>query len=140
MAVLAMPTGIEPGTGKFIYFLGANDFVLPGLFAKMKASLTQTRTPDFGPAWSGGGRKRQIHPHASLAGGIAVGPFFSAEECRHMMMSIGNWLTGQTTVYRREALIEAGGFDASLKALNDLLAAHVVASRYGAVFSPSRWV
>ena len=129
--------GLSLGTGKFIYFLGANDFVLPGLFAKMKASLTQN--PDAG-LWSGmvwlvdeNGKYIRMHPSPVVS---QLDRFFSAEECRHMMMSIGNWLTGQTTVYRREALIEAGGFDASLKALNDLLAAHVVASRYGAVFSP----
>jgi hypothetical protein len=62
--------------------------------------------------------------------------YFEPETCRRMMCGLGNWLTGQTTVYRREALLEVGGFDPSLKALNDLLTAHVVASRYGAAFSP----
>jgi hypothetical protein len=54
-----------------------------------------------------------------------------------MMSSIGNWLTGQTTIYLRKALVEVGGFDPSLKALTDLMSAQVVASRYGASFSPS---
>ena len=54
-----------------------------------------------------------------------------------MMSSIGNWMTGQTTIYLREALVEVGGFDPSLKALTDLMSAQVVASRYGASFSPS---
>lgn len=129
--------GLSLGTGKYIYFLGANDFVLPGLFAKMKASLTQN--PDAG-LWSGmvwlvdeSGKYIRMHPSPVVS---QSDHFFPAEECRHMMMSTGNWLTGQTTVYRREALIEAGGFDVSLKGLCDLLAAQVVASRYGAAFSP----
>lgn len=130
--------GLRLATGKFIYFLGANDYVLPGLFREMKASLE--RCPDAG-LWSAmvwlvdeEGRYIRMHPSPVVALGRA---FFPPADCRRMMVSIGNWLTGQTTVYRREALLEAGGFDPSLRALCDLLAAHVVASRYGAAFSPT---
>lgn len=129
--------GLRLSRSKFVYFLGANDFILPGLIAKIKESLTAY--PDAGlwsaMVWLVDENDQYIRMHPSPV----VSPsdcFFTAEECRGMMISIGNWLTGQTTVYRREALIEAGGFDASLKALCDLLAAHVVASRYGAAFSP----
>jgi glycosyltransferase involved in cell wall biosynthesis len=129
--------GLSLAKGKFIFFLGANDFLLPGIFRRIKKSLDQH--PNAG-LWSAmvwlvdeNGDYIRMHPSSVLS---QSDKFFSAETCRHIMMSNGNWLTGQTTVYRREALIEAGGFDASLMALNDLLAAHVVASRYGAAFSP----
>jgi hypothetical protein len=75
-----------------------------------------------------------MHPSPVVALGDA---YFPPEKCRRMVRNLGNWLTGQTTVYRREALLEAGGFDPALKGLNDLLAAQVVASRYGAAFSPA---
>lgn len=130
--------GLSLATSKFVYFLGANDFILPGLLAKIKESLTTY--PDAG-LWSAmvwlvdeDDSYIRMHPSPVVS---SSDRFFTPEECRSMMVSIGNWLTGQTTVYRREALIEAGGFDASLKALCDLLAAHVVASRYGAAFSPN---
>ena len=129
--------GLGLARGKFVYFLGANDFVLPGLFARIKAGLTAH--PNAG-LWSAmvwlvdeDDNFIRMHPSPVIS---QSDRFFSPAQCRGMMMSIGNWLTGQTTVYRREALIEAGGFDGSLRALCDLLAAHVVASRYGAAFCP----
>jgi glycosyltransferase involved in cell wall biosynthesis len=129
--------GLSLAKSKFVYFLGANDFVLPGFFAKIKTGLTMF--PHAG-LWSAmvwladeDGNYIRMHPSPVVA---LWDRLFSPVECRKMMLSIGNWLTGQTTVYRREALVEAGGFDASLKALCDLLAAHVVASRYGAAYLP----
>ena len=130
--------GLRLATGKFIYFLGANDYVLPGLFRRVKESLE--RYPNSG-LWSAmvwlvdeEGRYIRMHPSPVVS---LRDTWFTPAECRSMMVSLGNWLTGQTTVYRREALLEAGGFDPALKALCDLLAAHVVASRYGAAFSPA---
>jgi hypothetical protein len=75
----------------------------------------------------------RMHPSAVVA---LADRYFGGKECRDMVRVFGSWLTGQTTVYRREALIEAGALDPSLKGLNDLLAALVVASRYGAAYSP----
>lgn len=130
--------GLRLATGKFIYFLGANDFVLPGLFRRMKQALEAN--PDAGlwsaMVWLVDEEDRYIRMHPSPVVALSDA-FFAPPDCRRMMISLGNWLTGQTTVYRREALLEAGGFDPSLRALCDLLAAHVVASRYGAAFSPA---
>ena len=119
-------------------FMGANDFILPGHFSRMKACLE--KFPDAG-LWSAmiwmvdeQDRYLRMHPSAVIALSDA---FFSGPACRRMVRRFGNWLTGQTTVYRREALLEAGALDPSLKGLNDLLAALVVASRYGAAFSPA---
>ena len=129
--------GLRLAKSKFIYFLGANDYVLPGLFRKVKESLE--RYPDAG-LWSAmvwlvneEGEYIRMHPSPVVS---LRDTFFTPEQCRSMMASLGNWLTGQTTVYRREALLETGGFDPNLRALCDLMAAHVVASRYGAAFSP----
>lgn len=130
--------GLTRVRSKFVFFLGANDLVLPGHFARVKACLE--RYPRAG-LWSAmvwlmdeQDRYLRMHPSPVVALGDA---YFAPGQCRRMVHNLGNWLTGQTTVYRREALIEAGGFDATLKGLNDLLAAQVVASRYGAAFSPA---
>lgn len=129
--------GLRLARSKFVYFLGANDFVLPGFFARIKAGLTMFPHTGLWSAmvWLADEDGNYIRMHPSPVVSLSD-RFFQPTDCRDMMRSIGNWLTGQTTVYRREALIEAGGFDASLRALCDLLAAHVVASRYGAAFSP----
>lgn len=130
--------GLSLARGKFVYFLGANDFILPGFFRKVKECLQNHSGAGLFSAmvWfvDEDGRYLRMHPSPVLA---LEDKFLPAERCRDIMATKGSWLTGQTTVYRREALIEAGGFSSSLKGLCDLLAAQVVASRYGAVFSPS---
>jgi glycosyltransferase involved in cell wall biosynthesis len=130
--------GLRMAKGKFLLFMGANDFVLPGHFARMKACLE--RFPHAGlwsaMVWLCDEQDRYIRMHPSPV--VALGDtYFSGEQCRRMVRGFGGWLTGQTTVYRREALLEAGALDPSLKGLNDLLAALVVASRYGAAYSPA---
>jgi cellulose synthase/poly-beta-1,6-N-acetylglucosamine synthase-like glycosyltransferase len=130
--------GLSLATSKFVYFLGANDLILPGLFRKMKECLEQHPEAGLfsGMVWlvNEDGNYLRMHPSPVLS---LQDTFIPARRCRDIMASKGSWLTGQTTVYRREALLEAGGFSASLKGLCDLLAAQVVASRYGAAFSPS---
>jgi glycosyltransferase involved in cell wall biosynthesis len=129
--------GLRMAKCKFLLFMGANDFILPGHFARMKACLE--RFPHAGlwsaMVWLCDEEDRYIRMHPSPVVALRD-TYFSGEQCRAMVRDFGGWLTGQTTVYRREALLEAGALDPSLKGLNDLLAALVVASRYGAAFSP----
>jgi glycosyltransferase involved in cell wall biosynthesis len=130
--------GLGMATGKYVLFMGANDFILPGHFARMKAALQ--RFPHAGlwsaMVWLVDEEDRYIRMHPSPV--VALKDrYFTGEECRRMVRDFGGWLTGQTTVYRREALLESGALDPSLKGLNDLLAALVIASRYGAAFSPA---
>lgn len=129
--------GLRLAKSKFVLFMGANDYILPGHFSRMKACLEKFPSAGLWSAmvWLVDEQDRYIRMHPSAV--IALSDaFFSGQQCRQMVRDFGNWLTGQTTVYRREALLEAGALDPSLKGLNDLLAAQVVASRYGAAFSP----
>ena len=129
--------GLGIAKGRFVFFLGANDFIMPGLFARAQECLSRF------PAglWSGMVRVVdeqdnfiRIHPSPVIS---LVDKYYSPKRCQDMMCNMGNWMTGQTTIYLRDALVEVGGFDPSLKALTDLMAAQVVASRYGASFSPT---
>jgi hypothetical protein len=49
---------------------------------------------------------------------------------------VGNWFTGNTSLYRREALIAIGGFPGQLTAYADSFVAQVLALRHGACFVP----
>jgi cellulose synthase/poly-beta-1,6-N-acetylglucosamine synthase-like glycosyltransferase len=130
--------GLHTATGKFVYFLGANDLILPGLFRKVKESLETN--PDAGlfsaMVWLMDEQGKYLRMHSSPVLSLSD-TFIPPNACRKIMSSQGSWLTGQTTVYRREALVAAGGFDATLGGLCDLMAAQVVASRYGAAYSPT---
>lgn len=129
--------GLSLAKSKYVYFLGANDMVLPGLFERARSCLERMPAGIWsGMVWLMDEEDRYIRMHPSPV--IALrDSYYTPEACRAMMCGLGNWLTGQTTIYRREALVEAGGFDPKLKGLCDLLAAHVVTSRYGAAYSPA---
>ena len=130
--------GLSMATSKFVFFLGANDLILPGFFLKVKKSLEVNPHAGLFSAmvWlmDEQGNYLRIHPSPVLS---LSDTFIPPDLCRKIMANQGSWLTGQTTVYRREALVAAGGFDATLGGLCDLLAAQVVASRYGAAYSPT---
>jgi glycosyltransferase involved in cell wall biosynthesis len=130
--------GLRLARSKFVLFMGANDFILPGHFARMKTCLERYPRAGLWSAmvWLVDEEDRYLRMHPSPV--VALGDhYFTGAQCRRMVRDFGSWLTGQTTVYRREALLESGALDPSLKGLNDLLAALVVASRYGAAFSPA---
>lgn len=124
-------------SAKYVYFLGANDFVLPGMFAAAKNCLE--RHPQAGiwsaMIWLVDEDDRFLRVHRSPVIGLGDA-FVAPEKVPDLMRRHGNWLTGQTTVYLRDALIEAGGFRPELRALTDLFSAHVVATRHGACFTP----
>ena len=129
--------GLGYATCRYVYFLGANDFILPGMFAATRACLE--RFPDAGiwsaMIWLVDEDDRFLRVHRSPVISLRD-TFVPPEGVRALVRRHGNWLTGQTTTYRREALLAAGGFRPELRALTDLFAAHVVASRHGASFTP----
>lgn len=129
--------GLALATGRFVHFLGANDFVLPGLYAAARSALS--KCPETG-IWSAmvwavdeEDRFLRIHPSPVLS---CRGTYLSPGEVRKLIYRFGNWLTGQSTIYRRDALVKQGGFNPNLRALTDLISAHVLASRHGAYFQP----
>jgi hypothetical protein len=62
---------------------------------------------------------------------------FTPEQCVRLAWRYGNWFTGTTLTYRRDALERAGGFDPAYKGLSDLLTALIVASHEGVAYSPA---
>lgn len=133
----AVAAGLKQVTTDYVLFLSANDFVLPGIFAKAREGFS--RAPEAGlwsaMAWLVNEDDAVIRLHMSPV--VAVGDtVFSADECARLAYRVGNWFTGSTLIYRREAFNSIGGFDHAYGALTDLITAWAVASRYGAAYSP----
>jgi hypothetical protein len=129
--------GFEQTRCDYVLSLSANDLVLPGIFAHAKTCLA--RSPGLG-IWSAlayfvdeADRVVAPHPCAVISQRESV---FSAEKCRRMAYTIGNWFTGPTMIFNREAFLEAGGFDTAYKGLADWITGLVLASKYGAAFTP----
>ena len=133
----ALNEGLRRTRCDYVLFLAANDFVLPGIFARAKSCIT--RAPGVGlwsaMAWRVDEEDRtvRLHPSAVVALDDAA---FSPEQCVKLAYRFGNWFTGTTLIYRRDALEAVGGFDPAYGAPSDLITALVVASLHGAAYSP----
>lgn len=133
----ALNEGLRRTQSDYVLFLASNDFVLPGIFARAKACLS--KSPGVG-LWSAMSwlvdeedRPIRLHPSAVVALRDA---FFPPERCVKLAYRFGNWFTGSTLIYNRETLRAAGGIDPAYGAPADLITALVVASRWGAAYSP----
>lgn len=133
----AMAQGLKHARSEYVLFLASNDFVLPGIFARAKHCIA--RAPGVG-LWSAmawmvdeSDRPIRLHPSPVVSVSDAV---LSPQRCIELAHRLGNWFTGTSLIYRREALDEAGRFNEAYMGLSDLVTALIVASRHGAAFSP----
>jgi hypothetical protein len=133
----ALDEGLKITRSEYVLFLSANDFVLPGIFARARACLA--RYPGAG-VWSAMGwlvdeEDRLIR--LDLSPVIALrDAYFSPAQCVRLAHRFGNWFIGPTLIYHRDTLEAAGRFDPAYMGWSDLLTALIVASRRGAAYSP----
>jgi glycosyltransferase involved in cell wall biosynthesis len=129
--------GLEFARSEYVLFLSANDFVMPGLFARARSCLA--RHPGAG-LWSAMGwlvdeDDQLIRLHVSPVLSLHDA-YVTAERCSRLAYRLGNWFVGATLIYHRDTLEAVGKFDPAYMGLADLLTALIVASRRGAAYSP----
>jgi hypothetical protein len=131
----ALNVGLREARSKYVLFLSSNDFILPDLLARAADCVKSIATVGVWSAMTWVVEEHRgywLYPSPVIARKDA---FFSPAACRRLAYRFGNWFT--TMVFNRAALLEIGGFDKSLEGLTDLFAGLVLASRYGAAFSPA---
>jgi hypothetical protein len=62
--------------------------------------------------------------------------YLPPQECARVLPQHGPWIAGNTAIYRRAALMEAGGFRQELGANCDWFAMQLIVLRHGACFIP----
>lgn len=124
---------LHEATAEYIHFVAADDFLLPGFYAKAMRLLsahpsaglcasktyqlmggTQMTLPVLDTAWG-------FSPQYLAPGG---------------MTPPNGYIYGNTVVIKREALIAAGGYRAELRWYSDWFANCIVALRHGMCFEP----
>src|SRR6266702_6652182 len=133
----ALDKGLEASRSEYVLFLSANDFVMPGMFARARSCLA--RHPGAG-LWSAMGwlvdeDDRLIRLHVSPVLSLRDA-YVPPERCARLAYRLGNWFVGATLIYHRDTLEAVGKFDPAYMGLADLVTAMIVASRRGAVYSP----
>jgi glycosyltransferase involved in cell wall biosynthesis len=137
-AVPALARGLAAASGRYVYFAAADDYVMPGFFARALDLL-------------------QSHPAAGLFCGEALlvdgvtnravgmrppvrplhrAGFIDPAGTRALLARIDNWILTGSAVFRRDAVIALGGLDERLGSFADGYLARKVALTHGFCFAP----
>ena len=129
--------GVQQAVGDYVSIQPCDDIISPGLFEKSMNLLAHH--PEAGLCSSLTGVINEKGEYQ----GLLYMPFSCRTECFLAPMKAlailrrhGNWLHGNTVVYRRCALIEAGGFIQQLGPDADAFINQVLALKHGACFIP----
>ncbi len=124
--------------GDFVLGAAADDQVLPGLLEKSMGLLALHPEAGLCSALS-----LLIDEEGTTTGEYHTPPTISRAPCYlspaqvcSTLRRYGDWFTGNTTIYRRDALLEIGGFLPELRSFCDGFASRVLALGWGACFIP----
>jgi glycosyltransferase involved in cell wall biosynthesis len=128
--------GMEQATGDFIYFPGADDVLLPGLFEKSMKMLAEH--PEAGACCGIGDWRESATGWRWFVGvGLADRPtYFSPDELVRLDRAGKLFIATNTVMARRTSLLEAGRYNGDLKWHADWFIVHVAAFRGGLCYVP----
>jgi glycosyltransferase involved in cell wall biosynthesis len=141
----ALIRGLEAAGGRYVYFAASDDWVMPGFFTLAIETLEQN--PELG-LFCGEAVLRDGETNEPFAIRPAVrpvshaGPVRPDEACR-LLRRTDNWILTGSSVFRRDAVIMAGGFDQRLGAFADGMLARKIALSSGFYYAPqvvATWV
>lgn len=122
---------------ELVCFASSNDMILPGMFAHARSMLGQ-----YPEAGLSSARVRYMsldgEPQEVMASPMPLdhAGYLPPEIARRLLFAQGEWVIGNTTIYRTSALRQAGGFLPQLYGACDGFAATLIAARHGACFVP----
>ena len=123
--------------GTHLHFAAADDVVLPGLYARSMAQLALNPTAGLCSTLS-----LTMSASGNLQGVLKTpvvlrrDGFIPAGAVLGVLRRHGSWFMGNTTIVRRAALLEAGGFRPELGPYCDGFVYPAIALRHGACFIP----
>jgi len=133
--------GVAQTTGDYLFFPGADDCVLPGLFEKSITLLAQYPNAGLCSSLAGviaanGSDRGLLHTPVALN----QPGYLSPDQAREFFVRYGNWVVAYSAIYRRAAYMEIGGHDPRLGPSSEAPLNLVLPLRYGACFIPEKLV
>jgi glycosyltransferase involved in cell wall biosynthesis len=143
--IATLQLGLRKARGTHLYFAASDDWVFPGFFDLALRRLAEN--PGLGlfcgeAVLIDGRNNRPFAVRPAVRPRMSAGPL-DAENVAKRLRTADNWIHTGSTVFRREAVEWAGGFDARLTSAADGLMARKIALRYGIYFEPkivAAWV
>jgi glycosyltransferase involved in cell wall biosynthesis len=136
--VPTLQRGLEAASGEYVYFAAADDWVLPGFF-----ELSQRRLGEAADLGLFCGEAVLVDARTDRPFSLrpAVRPRMRAgriepDRVAHLLRSTDNWILTGSSIFRRECVLWAGGFDARLGSFADGIMARKIALKFGFFFEP----
>jgi glycosyltransferase involved in cell wall biosynthesis len=133
--LVSIKKALDAASGSYIYCGSADDFVLPSLFEKSMASLIQH--PEAGLCFSDPvifSSETYVMRESRL--GLSPSPcYFPPKVLTRVLM--GKSIAGHTSIMKRSAFDEAGGFIPDLEWHADWFVTLVISFRHGACYVPA---
>lgn len=132
----AINRGIAEAKGTYVVVTAADDLVLPDFLHKSVDILSNHRDAGFcfsDPSFLTADGSRTWHHSLGLS---ETARYFAPDEIENMFRYAAFTFPTNAIVFRREALLESGGFNSELKWHADWFIAHVLACRHGACYVP----
>jgi len=134
-----MNDGLRISRGTIIHFAAADDLFYPTLYEKGMSLLTAHPGAGFFSACSdlidAAGRNLDA-PMPALGFSSRQPEFLTPDAVRPLLLSHDGWFMGNTALFRRDCLIDEGGFPEELLSYADGYMCRLLALKYGACFSP----
>lgn len=135
--IFSVNRGLRKASCEYVYCPAADDRPLPRLFEKSINLLAQYPQAGFCSTLSG------MMNENSEYKGLVQTPIISRKDCfvppekaLAMLRRHGSWFMGNTVIYRRAALLDAGGHIPALGPYSEAFFEQVLALKYGACFIP----
>lgn len=132
---------LESATSKYVCFPGSDDMVLPGFFEKTLALLEKHPYAGLSTA------KTRLINEEGLDLGISPcsittreSAYITSNDVLRKLENYDSWFMGTAAIYKRESLINIGGFRDELHSFCDGFAMMVIALNEGACFVPEALV
>ncbi len=137
-AIAALARGLGASAGKYVYFAAADDWIEPGFFASAVDALE--RHPQAGLFCGeaalvdgGTGRSLGIRPAVRPANRPV---FIDGSATAELLRRSDNWILTGSAVFRRDRVLEAGGFRPELGSYADGYLARKIALWHGFCYHP----
>lgn len=129
---------LQLSKGDYFFSTAADDIILPGFFEKSINLLS--RHPQAGLCSTlsllidEGGNNKGLFGYAGIVS--SKESFLPPEKVRKTVLKYGSWIQGNTTIFRRDALVDMGGFKPELHSFTDGFLHIVLSHKFGACFVP----
>jgi glycosyltransferase involved in cell wall biosynthesis len=137
-AIAALTRGLQAARGRYVYFAAADDWVMPGFFARAIEALEANATVGLfcGEAVLIDGQSGRPLGYRPPVRPIYRAGTVSPERTRRLLRRSDSWILTGSAVFRRSAVLAAGALDERLGTFADGYLARKVALTYGFFFVP----